>query len=365
MYLLAYFAISFLLIRFCLTLWNFISYPVIKYTALAQQPFLSILIPARNEAHNLPHLFGLIDQINYHNYELIVLDDHSEDNTASILEKYAKKWDRFTYLTGKELPEFWLGKNWACHQLAIKAKGDYLLFMDADIAEIHPLLCQYTIATAQQKKLALLSIFPQQQMKSFSERVVVPIMHYLLLSLLPLNWILHLPFPSMAAANGQFMLFDAEIYRRFQWHKQVKTTIVEDIAIMRKLKKSRLRGMTYLSKGMISCRMYKSYREGIDGFSKNILAGFGNSMIGITLYLVLILLAWPFIIWYFPYEIWLPLLGLILLIRAIISLLARESIFHNLWMHPIHMVSLLVISYLSIYKKITKRNIWKGRNVAK
>ncbi len=359
-----YVSFVFLLIRFTIALLNLIHHPLIPVSRSHSYPLLSILIPARNEASNLPCLFSQLQNIKYDPLEIIVLNDHSEDNSEQILKDYQKKSPKITYINGKELPKGWLGKNWACHQLSQIAQGEYMLFLDADISELHPELCVYTVTEAQKRKLALLSIFPQQYMLTMAERSIVPIMHYLLLSLLPLSWIYKLPFPSMSAANGQYMLFNAQIYRRYLWHKSVKKIIVEDIAIMRKIKKQGLKGMTYLSRGLIKCRMYHSYRDGIEGFSKNILAGFGNSITGLMIYLVLVIFSWPFTIIYLPVCVGLLSILMILGIRIIISYISKEHISWNILLHPVHMTHLIAISFLSVYKKTTKRNIWKGRNVA-
>ncbi len=189
-------------------------------------------------------------------------------------------------------------------------------------------------------------------------------MHYLLLSLLPLKWIYSLPFPSMAAANGQFMLFHAQTYHQFHWHQLAKRIIVEDIAIMRMIKSKKLKGMTYLSRGLIRCRMYQNYQDGIQGFSKNMLAGFGNSVLVLIIYLVLVAFIWPFVIVKISLYTFLICIFMILSMRSMISLLSRESIIWNLCLHPIQMYHLILISLLSIYKKATRRNTWKGRNIS-
>jgi len=359
-----YVSFFFLLMRFFITLLNLIYYPLIPAGRSHNHPLLSILIPARNEAQNLPGLFNQLQHIKYDPLEIIILNDHSEDNTEQILQDYQKQWKKITYVNGSELPADWLGKNWACHQLSQLAQGEYMLFLDADISEIHPELCTYTVTEAQKHKLALLSIFPQQYMFTLAEKSIVPIMHYLLLSLLPLSWIYKLPFPSMSAANGQYMLFDTQIYRKYRWHESVKKIIVEDIAIMRNIKKQGLKGMTYLSRGLIRCRMYHSYWEGIEGFSKNILAGFGNSITGLMIFLLLVIFAWPFTIIYLPAHTGLLSIVMVLGIRIIISYMSKEHIGWNILLHPVHMMHLVALSFLSVYKKTTKRNIWKGRNVA-
>jgi chlorobactene glucosyltransferase len=354
---------GFLGIRAAVSAINLVTFPALRPWGLKQYPALSILVPARNEAANLPHLLSLLEQLAYPGFEAWILDDQSEDETPEILAEAAARLPWLHVIQGAPLPDGWLGKNWACHQLAQAAGGDYFLFLDADIAGIHPGLPEAAIADMKRRELSLLSIFPDQQMQSLGERMVVPLMHYVLLSLLPLWWILRFRFPSMAAANGQFMLFDAAQYRARRWHEQVKRVIVEDIAIMREVKRAGLRGMTYVANGMISCRMYQSGLEAASGFSKNLLAGFGNSIPGLLICLALLLASAPLAVLFFPGEGVLGVVLLILFIRLSISIVSRQSPLWNLWLHPIQMTALFWIGMASIYRKLTGKNVWKGRNV--
>ena len=173
---------------------------------------------------------------------------------------------------------------------------------------------------AQQQKLAVLSLFPQQQMLSFAERVVVPIMHLLLLGLLRLRWVLQLPLPSMAAANGQCMFIERNFYRHHQLHQQVKSSLVEDIAIMRYTKQQQARGAVRSGNGNIGCRMYTNYTEAVSGFTKNLIAGFGGSYTGLLLYLLLVVVA-PVVL-----AVLVPGASLLLLLFALVECLLLASL---------------------------------------
>lgn len=354
---------GFVMLRLGVVWINLLSRPILKNASPGSLPLVSILVPARNEADNLPQLFKQLGHINYPELEFIFLDDHSEDTTQKILNDYCQEEKRARYISGKDLPSGWLGKNWACHQLGQEAKGEYLLFLDADIAEIHEDLLNNALAFSEKYELKLLSLFPDQIMRSQGEKVIVPIMHYLLLSLLPLWAIYKLPFPSMAAANGQFMLFEGNAYRKYLFHQRARKQIVEDIYIMQDIKRLGLKGMTLVANGFIRCRMYHSYAEGLHGFSKNLLAGFGNSIAGMWIYLILIVAAWTFFIALHQPYIWLLSAIGIVLIRVGISILARQSVWQNIIYHPLQIGNLLIIAILSTTKKWRKQNFWKGRNV--
>ena len=363
MEIVCYITIGFLVIRWSVALINWISTPKLYPGSVVEKPLVSILIPARDEALNLPHLFRELLALNYPRLEIIVLNDHSVDETQSILDEYCRKYENIQYLNGDELPNDWLGKHWACHQLAHAASGDYYLYLDADINRINPELLEYGLAFAENYQLALLSLFPNQIMQTEGEKIVVPLMHHLLLSLLPLWAIYYLPFSSMAAANGQFMLFRAKDYLKYQWHEQVKQNIVEDIAIMQNVKQSGLKGMTLLANGWIHCRMYSNFSSAVDGFSKNILAGFGNSISGFLLYLILVVLIWAILVFYLPLWVIFAAVTLILSMRVMISISSGQSVWGNLVRHPFQMLSLLWIGISAIHKRFTSSNEWKGRKL--
>ncbi len=148
---------------------------------------------------------------------------------------------------GSDLPEGWTGKNRACHNLAQEARGEYLLFLDADVIVGHDLL-RRAVSYALKHDLTLLSMFPGQVMKTKGEKIVVPFMFRILLSLLPLFLIRRCPWTSFSAANGQMMLFRGDTYRKYRFHERVKDRLAEDIEIMRVVKRSKLRGDTLVGR---------------------------------------------------------------------------------------------------------------------
>ncbi|MFA6944788.1 MAG: glycosyltransferase family 2 protein [Pedobacter sp.] len=360
--ILIYLIYFFLILRFTVTLFNFISNPKLTNSGKQYSDFISILIPARDEEQNIINLLSSIADQDYQNYEVIVLDDHSADNTLELCRSYCETNQRFKIVQGKELPKDWLGKNYACSQLAELAKGKYLIFLDADEI-IADGLINNAIHRMILNKLALLSIFTNQIIATWGERLVVPLMHFLLLNLLPLRLVRMSRNPSFSAASGQFMMFDADNYRANQWHEQVKKQVVEDIEIMKLIKGSGYNGEALLANGFIYCRMYRSFTEAVEGFSKNFLAGFNYNVLGLFSYLFLVVLG-PFAIAYFlSTELVLFALTLIILSRIMISLLAGQSVWQNLFLHPVQLLFMVFISVLSVKKHFTKTILWKGRTI--
>jgi len=325
---------------------------------LPKEPFVSILIPARNESENIEKTLEAIRTQAYQNIEILILDDNSEDDTALKVNLFCQKDSRFKLLNGKPLPQGWLGKNWACHQLAQQAQGEYFIFTDADVT-FTPLLIGSALAEMRKKELDLLSIFPDQEMQTIGERIVVPIMHYILLTLLPLPFIRWIKHEAFAAANGQFMLFRADVYRQNAVHEFVKDKITEDIESVKYLKRKGYHAGTYLGNQLVFCRMYKSYYDAVNGFSKNLLTGFGS--VGGLIFFLLSTSILPIIsmINYFPIAVY--LLPSVLFTHLILADLGSQSIKKSLpYILPMY-VALWHTALLSIYKKLTRRNMWKGR----
>ena len=352
----------FIILRFTVTLFNFISDPKLRRVNRPYPDLVSILIPARNEVENILSLLQSIYKQDYSNYEVIILDDESSDTTYKICAAFADKHPHFRVIKGALLPHGWLGKNFACYQLARHAQGDFLLFIDAD-EQVNPGLINSAVHRMYVNKLGLLSLFTNQQMVTIGERLVVPLMHYILLNLLPLRLIYLVKNYTVAAASGQFMLFDAELYQKHQWHEQVKDKVVEDVEIMRLVKAASCNGEALLANGMINCRMYKNYRDAVNGFSKNFLAAFNYNIIWFLIYIVLIIGGPMIVMMTLHFELILFMFGLIILTRVMISLSAGQNAWYNILLHPAQMFSLTLVAFLAIQRHLTKTMIWKGRKI--
>lgn len=361
--LIFYIVFFFLILRFAVTLFNFISNPKLTATSREYNDKVSILIPARNEEQNIITLLKSIQEQNYSNYEVIILDDESTDNTFEVCKHFCSLHNRFSVLKGDDLPEGWLGKNYACHQLAQKATGNYLLFLDADEL-VKDGLINNALHRMKTGKLALLSLFTNQLMLSMGEWLVVPLMHLILLNLLPLRLVRLSARPSLSAASGQFMLFEASNYHLHQWHAQVKDKVVEDVEIMRLVKAYQYHTESLLANGYIYCRMYTGYGSAIDGFSKNLLAGFNNNIASLICYLLLVMLGPVFILIHLPPQLLLFALSLIILSRIMISLSSGQNPLLNVVLHPVQMISFIVIAIISIRKSLSGQLSWKGRIIS-
>jgi len=354
--------ISFASLRLCVIVLNYFSGLHLRDGAPDSQFLVSILIPARNEGHHISTLLRGLSAQTYQHFEVLVYDDDSTDDTAPVVSSFCANDKRFRLISGIPLPMGWLGKPHACHRLASEARGDYFIFMDADVS-VSPSLLGKAVAYALGNDLSLMSVFPQQQMWGPGERIMVPLMNWILLSLLPMILIRKTRNPSLAAANGQFMMFRAEDYRVMSWHERFKTEAVEDIKISRALKKAGFRMATLLGNEDVYCRMYSSYGEALHGFTKNSLQFFGGSRLAMLLFAGLVLPGGLIVLLYGEYADIILYCIVIVFMRVFISFASRQSILWNILLAPLQLISFGVLTLRAIYFSFFGRYVWKGRDI--
>jgi len=362
MEVLAYISLAYLAVRLIVVLVNLFSRPYLPSSGPRKMPRISVLIPARNEEANIGALLDDIKRINYPDLQILVYDDDSKDGTAEIILERSRTDSRIRYLKSNELPEGWLGKNHACDRLARLADGEYLLFLDADV-RVNPNLLRDSLAFMEKHDLRLLSVFPVQVMKSFGEWLTVPLMNRILIGNLPLFLVRKSRLPGFAAANGQFMFFKADIYKKHWFHEEFRNEKVEDIRIIRKMKRLQYDVSVMLSDGQVSCRMYTGFQEGLVGFSKNIHAFFGKNWLILALFNLLTVLG-PFAVWMaFSLKAMLIYMVALTAFSILVSIQSRQPVWRNLLLMPFQQVSVVLISILAAYKSLARGFTWKGRSI--
>lgn len=323
---------------------------------------VSVLIPARNEGNNIGNLLSDLSEMGDEIYEIIIYDDISTDNTANIVGQFARKNKKVALLEGKAIPSGWLGKNHACHSLALAATGDYFLFIDADVRMGGKAITR-ALQYSQEKKLKLLSVFPEQLMPNVGTRLAVPLMNWILLSLLPIITVRTSPFVSMSAANGQFMFFEAVSYRRKQPHRKFRISAVEDMAIVRDYKRDNLKIATLLGNNDVKCTMYRDLREAVDGFSKNLFQFFGGSQMVCSLFATATTLAPLFIFFINGFKLGFIYLMMMVLLRFFIAKASCQSVIWNILLIIPQQFILWKIILTASVRKAQKELQWKGRNI--
>ena len=238
-----------------LTLFNALTIRVVKNTASKVNDSVSILIPMRNEEENVSGCINsIISQAGLKDCEIITLNDHSEDATATLLATFPN----IKNLTGKSLPDGWLGKSWACQQLADASTGEYLVFIDADVR-----LSDNAIASAISKmeKWDFISAYPKQIAVGFIQRLFQPLLQWSWLASVPLFLSQKYGVKSMAVANGQFLVIKKSAYFKSGGHESIKSEVLDDIMLARQLLASGFAGGVAEASQAAICQMYKTSAE--------------------------------------------------------------------------------------------------------
>jgi chlorobactene glucosyltransferase len=331
-----------------------------------EQPMVSVLIPARNEEKNIAQCLQSLMVQDYPAMEILVLDDDSSDRTACEIQTLIRRDQRIRYIRGRPLPPGWTGKNWACAQLAEAAAGNYFIFTDADN---RPALDAVTKTAGWMLcwHLDLFTSFPQQDLITLAEKLVVPSVYMTVYSYLPL-WLTCLtPFPSMAAANGQWLAFKREAYQKMGGHESVRDKVVEDTELARRAKRMHLRILTTPGTGLIFGRMYRNWKEVWNGFSKNLYGLTGYHAMAFISLLFIMFLAYilPYVLLVIP-ELAAPAglaVGFNLMIRTILSLKYKDP-WITVLLHPVAILLTILIGIHSMLIHGKDTLVWKGRKIS-
>ncbi|MBS3999976.1 MAG: glycosyltransferase [Desulfobulbaceae bacterium] len=361
------FSIIPLLILNLTTLFNIIFGPYLrKEFPLSNSPKVSVLIPARNEVNNIKNCIKSILEQDYSDFELIVLDDNSDDGTYELLCELQFQHPKLTVVKGKELPDDWLGKNWACHQLSQYANGDIFIFTDADNKH-SPIAITRTVAYIQRYGLDFASAFPQQITNSFSEKLIVPMIDLIIYSGLPLWATRFVPHKAFAAANGQWIAMIKDAYLKSGGHSAVRQEIAEDVALSKLFKSLRFKILTMIGTDVVYCRMYTNLHEIRQGLSKNLfaLAGFNTAVFIILLMLGLSSTVMPFVFLLFGIHgnsLFLSIM-LNLMLRFLQALAFRHNVMVSVILHPVSIIGTFFIALESLYRTKKGKNVWKERKI--
>lgn len=237
-------------------------------------PLVSIIVPARNEAENITTCLSTLLNTTYPHWELIVVDDNSVDGTADIVRVIAARSGGMVRLIeGEPLPQGWLGKSWACWQGYKAARGEVLLFTDADTRH-HQQLLGHAVGALQQENADLATVLPRQLMEGFWERVVLPhVFVAIMLRFHDVTRISKAKTPRDAIANGQFMLFLRSSYESIGGHERVKGNVVEDLRLAQLTVEDRKKVFAAHAEDLMETRMYRSLAGIVEGWSKNLALG--------------------------------------------------------------------------------------------
>ncbi len=356
------------------TLLNWLSLPRLGNSPAPQNwPAVAILVPARDEEANIRRCVTSLLAQDYPDFSVWVLDDDSTDATSSILAELSTGETRLHVCHGAPLPEGWLGKNWACHQLAenVPAEVPLLLFVDADTWHA-PTMLRQSVAALLAHKADLLSALPQQETRTLAEMLTVPLLPWALLSHFPLWLTQRVRWPRLSAAVGQHMLWQRSAYQQAGGHAAVRHEVVEDMALARQTAKHGLRVLLLPGRGQAFCQMYHSTADAIAGFGKNLFSVFERRLLTyafVWLWLgVAFLGPWLALLWAWiagAGAIYLPALIAIFLTLLIWGMVVRLSGMHPLIvpLSPAIVFSSVLLSFHSMAQTLTRHVEWKGRRI--
>jgi chlorobactene glucosyltransferase len=345
---------------------------------------LSILIPARNEEAVIETVTRSACNQTYTNIEVIVADDKSEDNTVSILKLLQQEFpEKLKIIEVNEKPDSWLGKPWACHTLSKSATGDIYMFIDAD-TELSEDIAGKIVSEFNSNDIGMITLWPEQILKTYSENTILPLIYFALLTLLPVQYVHRKPrwmpsfvyrsfSPLFAAACGQCIAFRKESYKKINGHESVKSEIVEDVALAKAVKGKGIHMRMYSGIRSIKCRMYTTEKEIFQGFRKNFLAGFNYN---IPFFLLMALLhlsvfVLPFIS--LPLSVYIGRADWFFFSTAIITIILYQRLVISIWQnwnpaftvtHPLGVLWFQKLGITTMIDYIFNRTVtWKKRQV--
>ncbi|MBX9933915.1 MAG: glycosyltransferase [Methylobacterium sp.] len=337
----------------------------------AVQGLVSILIPARNEAEIIAATVEAALRSTGIAVEVLVGDDHSGDATAAIVTAFAARDPRVRLVPVPALPEGWTGKNHACWALAAEARGEHLLFIDADVA-LESGAASGLASHAARVDAALVSGVPRQRMESLGERLTVPMINFLLVGFLPIAMMRASLRPSLGAACGQLVLINRAVYAEIGGHGAIRARLHDGVFLPRVLRSAGHRTDLVAGHALATCRMYRNLREAWAGFSKNAHEGMATPRAlpiwtlllfgGQILPALLVLAAIVGIVTGAAAFVAVAALVLSLATRAAITLVTAEPA-ATIPFHPIGVAVALAIQWNVLLRpRKAGAAVWKGRS---
>ena len=340
------------------TILNLLLIRRIRPLPLDREPFLSIVVPARNEERAIERTVHALLGQTYGNFEVIVVDDRSTDATAAILGSIHD--DRLRVVAGEELPPGWLGKPWALHQGAQRAGGELLLFIDADIVYA-PEAVRAAVGEIERSGAAMLSFFPRVEMQSFGELAILPNLAMFGFTVLPIWLGDRAGVTQFAIGGGTGNLIRRGDYDAVGGHESLRAAVIDDIGLARHVRANGRRTELARADHLISVRMYHGFRESVDGFTKNGFTTIGRSYV-MLLFSVIALLAFNVLPFAFATPSFIVAVALITLTRVILFAAVRYPIWAAAVLHPVQSLLWLFIMLRSAWVTGVRRRVaWRGR----
>lgn len=345
-------------------------------TTLTSSPLITICIPARNEEANIEACVRSVLASTHSNLEVVVYDDQSTDSTPSILAQLMASDSRVRAGSTVPLPAGWNGKQHACWRMSQDAKGDWLVFTDADV-RFEPGCISRALAAATILKAELISTFPRQITGSLSEALAVPMIFFVLFSYLPMGMMRNSNSAAASAGCGQFLMITRKAYNASGGHASFKDSMHDGVKMPREARRAGFHSDLFDGTDLISVRMYRGFSQTWRGFAKNAFEGLGS--LGLLLFFTFAHLLAHILPWIvLPTLLICAAFGPLDAAQQRALLLAGTCVVLNLFqrmllsyrfrqgvapvlLHPIGVLMMTAIQWHSYYLARTNQRAWRGR----
>ena len=330
---------------------------------------VSVLIPARNEEQNIRASLQAVLANHGCDFEIIVLDDHSTDRTAAIVTELARGDDRVRLESAPALPAGWCGKQHACFVLARLARHALLVFIDADV-RLAPDALARMASFMEGRDAALASGVPRQELGTLGERLLIPLIHFILLGFLPMHAMRRTRLPALSAGCGQLVVARRDAYEQCGGHVMIRNSLHDGIKLPRVFRKAGFATDLFDATDLAACRMYYTNAETWRGLGKNATEGLAAP--GTIFPMTALLLGGqvlPFVLLAYAPMLSFPglLLAAVAAATAYLPRLLATRVFRqplgSALLHPIGVMTLLAIQWHALVRHLAGRpSEWKGRS---
>lgn len=339
---------------------------------------VSVLIPARNEESSIQVALDQLMACTHSVFEVLVLDDASEDKTAAIVESKSTQFPNIKLHRSRGLADGWNGKQNACWQLSQLAQYDRLLFLDADVRLSKDALTRI-IAEQEYRQAPLVSGFPLQETGTITEKLLIPMMHYILLGFLPIDRMRNSTDPGFAAGCGQLFLAMKSEYLQADGHRAIASSRHDGIKLPRTFRQAGFKTDVFDATDIATCRMYHNTQQVQQGLLKNATEGIANPTLIVPFTILLLggsvlpvcLFTWQ-LIHCAKHSLWsglslasLLMLGVATLMGWIPRFLAQKAFRQSLLgalLHPLSVLWFVVLQWTALFRHLLRiKTPWRGR----
>jgi hypothetical protein len=361
-----------------MTIWNLVLYRRASVDAPARGETVTVCIPARNEEHNLEACVRAVLAQDHGATSVLVYDDGSTDDTPAILASLCREDARVEACPVRPHPPGWVGKQFACDQMGRHARADWLLFIDADVRLASDCV-RRTLDAAHALRADLLSTFPRQITGTTAERLLVPMIHFILFSYLPFVRMRRTNDPAASAACGQFVMARREAYLASGGHGAVRDSMHDGVKLPRVFRRAGFRTDLFDGADLAWCRMYEGLRAAWRGFAKNAYEGLGSPALLLfltALHLLGHVLPWGVLAWaalgaIAPGEVAGPTTMAVALAAGAAALhVVQRALLAGRFsqgvlpvaLHPVGVLMMTGVQWYSLWLHVRGRRAWRGRS---